>query len=115
MRESPFRSRPLLAGIAALLLANGSLALAGERAVTGTITSFQCGDNCYLTITSASGEEHVGLCAAPECAAWNEVAEMPKSMVGKDVVATVGVGTQFDGNGDPVGEMLAFEKIEVSE
>ena len=108
------RSASLLtAFLPLLLLFHSPLAAAQDTTVSGTITSYECGDNCYLTITSDSGEEHVGLCAAPECVPWNEVAEMPEDMVGVHVVAATAMGTQFDGNGDPVGEMLAFESIEL--
>lgn len=111
----PVRSKMLPATlVAVVLLAPGFLALAEESIVTGRITSFECGDNCYLTITSESGEEHVGLCAAPECVPWNEVAEMPADMVDRNVVATTAIGTQFDGNGDAVAEMLAFEKLDIA-
>ena len=112
----PVRSKRLAAVLPALVLAAaGSVAVAQDGTASGTITGYQCGDNCYLTITSQSGEEHVGLCVAPECAAWNEVAEMPEDLIGKEVAVTLGVGTQFDAEGNNMGEMQAFEKIEFAD
>jgi hypothetical protein len=77
----------------------------------GVITSYECGDNCYLTITDKQGTEHSGLCTAPLCAAWNEAAEMPANFQNKRVKASVGTGTQQDGSGNVMGEMDAFEVI----
>ena len=109
----PFRSRRVVAGLPVILiLALNSSALAADHTVTGTIAGYECGDNCYLTITSESGEAQVGLCAAPECQPWNEVAEMPEDLIGRAVAATVSTGTQFDNEGNAMGEMQAFGKIE---
>ena len=103
----------LLVVVAPLMLpVAGSAALSADMTVSGTIAGYECGDNCYLTITSATAEELVGLCAAPECQAWNEVAEMPRDLVGRKVTVTVGVGMQFDAGGNAMGEMPAFEEIE---
>ncbi len=41
--------------------------------VSGAIKSYECGDNCYLTITTEAGEEFTGLCAAEACQPWNDV------------------------------------------
>ncbi|OQX02293.1 MAG: hypothetical protein BWK73_43245 [Thiothrix lacustris] len=84
---------------------------AKTRTLEGVITSYECGDNCYLTITDKQGTEHSGLCTAPLCEAWNEMAEMPANFQNKRVKASVGTGTQQDGSGNVMGEMDAFEVI----
>lgn len=84
--------------------------IAGKTLV-GVIASYECGDNCYLTITDKQGVPHSGLCSAPLCDAWNEVAEMPATFKNKKVKATVGTGTQYDGGGNVMGEMDAFETL----
>lgn len=87
-------------------------AASGKRVVEGAIVRFECGDNCYLTIRDASGKERTGLCAAPQCAPWNDVAEMPKSFEGRRVSVSVGRGKQFDGAGNVMGVTDAFQRIE---
>ena len=79
--------------------------------LTGVITSYDCGDNCYLTVKDSKGEEHVGLCSAPLCESWNEVTSMPNSYKNRKVKIGVGTGTQYDGGGNVMGEMDAFESI----
>lgn len=81
------------------------------KTLVGVIASYECGDNCYLTITDKQGVPHSGLCSAPLCDAWNEVAEMPAKFKNKKVKATVGTGTQYDGGGNVMGEMDAFETL----
>ncbi|WP_051543447.1 SH3 domain-containing protein [Thiothrix lacustris] len=94
------------------LAASESKAKAAGKTLEGTITAYECGDNCYLTITDKQGVEHSGLCSAPLCDAWNEVAEMPAKFKNKKVKASVGTGTQYDGSGTTaMGEMDAFEAI----
>lgn len=98
-----------------LALAFGALtsggALAADRVVEGSIKSFECGDNCYLTIKTAKGDE-TGLCEAKACEPWFERQAMPKSMIGKKVRITTGVGVQRDGGGNVMGKMTSFKKIE---
>jgi uncharacterized protein len=93
--------------------ANKPAASTVYKTLTGVISSYDCGDNCYLTITDAKGEDHVGLCNAPMCDAWNEVAEMPAEFKNKSVTVGVGTGTQFDGGGNVMGEMDAFETLKL--
>jgi len=101
-----------------LLLALGLLASlpvgaeAQDGTLMGAIRSFECGDNCYLTIVDASGHEQTGLCAAPECADWNEAASMPPEYEGRRVVVTLGQGVQTDAEGSVMGEMTAFTGIQ---
>lgn len=84
------------------------------RTIEGTISRYECGDNCYLTITDTKGKEHAGLCTAhPLCTKWNENVEMPDSYKGKRVRVTVGRGTQYNGSGDVMGHMDAFTKIQL--
>jgi hypothetical protein len=83
----------------------------GGGTVKGRITGYECGDNCYLTITDATGKEHNALCTARECAAWNDVGEMPQRYIGRKVVAALGRGEQYDGNDDLVGLYPAFRSI----
>ncbi len=81
------------------------------RTIEGVISSYECGDNCYLTITDKRGEDHSGLCAADLCTPWNDVAAMPSSFKNRKVKASIGTGTQYDGAGNVMGEMDAFESI----
>jgi hypothetical protein len=53
-------------------LVSATPSVAEDKVETGTIKSYECGDNCYLTITTAKGEELTALCVADECVPWNE-------------------------------------------
>lgn len=97
--------------VSVLAIALSGPSLAKDRTITGSIRSFECGDNCYLTIVDSKKAEQVGLCAAPECASWNEEAAMPSRYKGKRVKVTVGQGQQVDDSGNVMGEMMAFKKI----
>ena len=77
----------------------------------GVIARYECSDNCYLTIRGYDGRELTGLCAAPRCAAWNDVAEMPKRFVGRSVRVIVERGKQYDGAGNVMGAPTSFEQI----
>lgn len=82
-----------------------------SKTLTGTISSYECGDNCYLTVKDEQGTEHVALCTAPQCDSWNEVAAMPKSFLKKKVQVSLGRAKQYDGAGNEMGEMDAFDSI----
>jgi hypothetical protein len=82
-----------------------------KQIVKGVISDYGCGDNCYLTITDAGGKEISGLCTAPLCQQWNEKAEMPAEFKGKKVI--VRKGLKYDGEGNVMGEMESFEKIDM--
>lgn len=82
-----------------------------EQAVVGQIVSFECGDNCYLTIATSERTRLTGLCAATECDPWNEAVQMPADLVGKSVTVTLDIGTQFDGGGNEMGPFIAFSEI----
>ena len=84
---------------------------ARDTTIRGTIVSYECGDNCYLTIVDREGTEHTGLCAAPECEDWNADAAMPPDFVGRRVRATVGEGVQYDADGNAMGQMMEFRRI----
>lgn len=79
--------------------------------VAGTIAAFDCGDNCYLTIKKADGEEVYALCHAPQCAPWVEEQAIPRQMIGRKVTATLGKGKQTDGAGTVMGETEAFTAL----
>ena len=81
----------------------------------GSIKSFECGDNCYLTILTEKGAEVVGLCVAKECTPWNENAQIPKNLIGKTVVVTVGVGGVFDEEGNLRDEMRSFTSVHIEQ
>lgn len=81
------------------------------KTLEGVITSYECGDNCYLTITDKQGDAHSGLCTAPLCDSWNEIAEMPASYQNKKVKVGISIGKQYDAAGNVMGEMDAFETI----
>ncbi len=81
------------------------------KTLTGEISAYDCGDNCYLTVTDSKGQEHIGLCTAATCDSWNENASMPANYLHKKVKVTVGKGTQVDGSGNTMGEMDAFDMI----
>jgi hypothetical protein len=84
------------------------------RIIEGTISGYECGDNCYLTIIDKTGKQHIGLCTAhPLCTKWNREVMMPDSYKGKRVRVTVGKGTQLTGSGDVVGTMDAFTRIQL--
>ncbi len=93
----------------------GAGAATDETNATGTIKSYECGDNCYLTITTDKGEELTALCAAQECTTWNENAEMPKDMIGKSVKVTIASGKQYDGDGNEMGDFPSFTKIIIAQ
>lgn len=83
-----------------------------SRTFEGTITSYDCGDNCYLTITDLQGQEQTGLCGASICKLWGENESSFSRYQGKKVRITVDKGEQINGEGDVMGEMDAFVKIE---
>ena len=69
-----------------LLVALGGFALPVSAAsLEGKISGYECGDNCYLTVTDADGEEHIGLCTATLCENWNAETAMPDSFKGTQV------------------------------
>jgi hypothetical protein len=96
---------------AALLLLTAVPAQAGDL-LAGEIGSFECGDNCYLTIVSDAGTDLTGLCAAEACEAWNAEVMMPEDQIGHTVLVTVGTADQVDGEGTVMGSFVAFTNIE---
>lgn len=87
---------------------------AGQTTAMGVIKYYECGDNCYLTITTDKGEDLTGLCATDECASWNEMATMPDEMIGRKVEVLIGKGKQFDAEGNEMGDFPSFDKFIVS-
>lgn len=82
----------------------------------GTIMGFECGDNCYLTIVDENGQDHQALCSDDTvCEKMMNNMDDP-NLAGykrKLVKVTIGQGKQFDGAGNEMGTMDAFEKIEL--
>ena len=97
--------------VAASMLVQSGPSLAKDKTITGKIRSFECGDNCYLTIVDRKKVEQVGLCSAPECESWNDQTAMPSRYKGKRVTVTVEQGQQVDDSGNVMGEMMSFTKI----
>ncbi len=87
---------------------------AATRIIEGTISSYDCGDNCYLTITDKNGKEHKGLCAASICTKWGWGA-MPDSYKGRRVRVTIGKGKRLSGAGEVIGPMDAFTRVQFTE
>jgi hypothetical protein len=85
---------------------------AKETIIEGVIASYDCGDNCYLTIIDKNKKQRVGLCSATACQSWNEKVFMPAKFKGKKVRVRVSQGVQYDGAGNVMGEMDAFAGIE---
>ena len=86
-------------------------AIAATKTLEGAIRKFECGDNCYLTIKTAKGEE-TGLCEAKACEAWFEKQKMPRSMIGKKVKVTTTTGVQRDASGNAMGKMTSFKTLD---
>ncbi len=108
-------NRPSKTAAIALAVVLGSPCAVGQaepaRIISGTIRKFECGDNCYLTIRTKSGDT-TALCEAKACRPWFENQKMPKKLLGRRVKATVGVGKQFDGNYDVVGTFPSFKLLD---
>ena len=81
--------------------------------IDATISGYECGDNCYLTIIDSEDGEMTGLCIATLCEEWNMEAAMPEKYIGKKVRIVVGEGQQFDAAGNVMGTMEAFTNIEL--
>jgi hypothetical protein len=94
----------------ALALLSVPAAYAGDK-LAGQIGSFECGDNCYLTIVTDDGTDLTGLCMAPECEPWNAEVAIPQDLIGADVLVTVGAAEQYDGSGTVMGYTVAFFEV----
>jgi hypothetical protein len=101
----------ILATATMITVGSGAAYAQSNGSLRGKIVSYECGDNCYLTLVDEFGARHTGLCVADMCRPWNRVAEMPRRHIGRTVVATVGMGRQLDGGGNAVGRMLAFRTL----
>lgn len=100
------------AAIATFVLASGA-AFAAGKPVEGRIVSFECGDNCYLTLTTDTGAKVEALCGVGPCEKWLETAEMPAAFVGRRVTGTLGQGMRFDGDGNKMGKFPSFETLKL--
>jgi hypothetical protein len=99
----------LLAFTASFIASMSSYAC--DETTRATIKSFECGDNCYLTIIDSKNAEVTGLCLAEVCNSWNEQTAMPDALIGRVIEVKTGVGKQYDGSGNLMGEFPSFEKI----
>ena len=79
--------------------------------LSGSILKFECGDNCYLTIKTSEGREITGLCMAKECVDWNKEGEIPEALIGARVRVILGIGNQYNGEGDLMGRTKSFTSI----
>lgn len=83
-----------------------------QSTISGRIKSFECGDNCYLAITTDAGKALQAMCEAPQCEPWFENQEMPARFKGKRVNLTLGKGVQRDGEGRAMGTITSIKKIQ---
>lgn len=104
--------RGLVAAVAAALFVGAGAAQAASP-VEGRIVGFECGDNCYLQITTDKGKDVNALCSVGPCEKWAENAEMPAKFVGRKVEGTLGKGMRYDGDGNPMGGFPAFETLKL--
>ena len=116
--ETRLRQTALFLRLAAALLLGIGLATqtqaAGDnRAISGTIIAYECGDNCYLTVRTEFGEDLNALCVADACQPWNEIVALPPELMGAQVDALVGTGNQYDAAGNDMGPYPAFLEITV--
>lgn len=101
-----------LIGLAFLMTIAASAAQAQSAAppkMAATISKFECGDNCWLTVKWKQGEKQL-LCMKA-CAAWAEKTQMPKSFVGRKVTVTLGVAPAFDGSNEIRDYVLAATEL----
>ncbi len=86
-------------------------ALAKNKTATGKIVSFECGDNCYLTVKPKTGDEINALCSVDLCANWYENQAMQPKYIGKSVKITIGTDKQVDGAGNDMGDYPEIIKL----
>jgi hypothetical protein len=76
------------------------------------IKGFECGDNCYLDYSLVApaadadpdGEIQSALCSVDACIAWFEEQEMPTEFIGRSATATIGIGEQYDNEGNVMSD-----------
>jgi hypothetical protein len=101
--------------VLAALVVSTLAARSADASVSGTISDFECGDNCYLTIRTGDGEDLTGLCVAETCEPWFVEQAIPQELIGKPVTVTVGEGQQVDASGTVMGDFPAFTTVVVAE
>ena len=79
--------------------------------IAGIIKGFECGDNCYLTISTTGSGEITGLCVAKACSPWNSVAKIPHRLIGAKVIVTLGIAHQVDSEGNDMGPFKSFTSV----
>lgn len=88
-----------------------------EGMVRIRINGFECGDNCYLYYSRwapAEGDEPANqsqsaLCQVDACDPWFDFQDMPPEFIGRTAVATIGIGEQYDNEGNVMSD--DFPKI----
>lgn len=105
----------LVASLCFLNVAPVEAKKATSKTLVGTISDFQCGDNCYLTIVDNKGYQHSALCATdPLCEKlMTATGDNLGGYKGKKVKVTVGQGKQVDGSGTLIDTMDEFVKIQL--
>ena len=84
------------------------------KVLVGTISGFECGDNCYLTIVDKKGKQHTALCDDRLCEKLMTASgDNLSGYKGKKVRVTVDTGKQVDGSGTVMATMDAFVKIQL--
>jgi len=87
-----------------------------NKTMIGTIMGFECGDNCYLTIVDENGQDYQALCGDEKvCDKIMDNIDDPDlgGYKRKLVKVIIGQGKQFDGAGNVMGTMDAFENIQL--
>ncbi len=88
-----------------------------EDTVRIRIDGFECGDNCYLDFTELAStedpepadESQTALCNVDACYPWFDFQDMPPEFIGRTATATIGIGEQYDNEGNVMSE--DFPKI----
>ena len=82
--------------------------------INGKIISFECGDNCWLTIETEDKNQLTGLCVASACKPWNFKTEIPKELIGSKVTVRLSKGQALDASFRVRGSATAFDNIRFS-
>ena len=105
----------LLTSLCFLNIAPAEAKKTASKTLVGTISDFQCGDNCYLTIVDNKGYQHTALCATDALCEKLMTASGDNlgGYKGKKVKVTIGQGKQLDGSGTVMDTMDEFVKIQL--
>lgn len=105
----------LVASLCFLNIAAAEAKKSAAKTLVGTISDFQCGDNCYLTIVDNKGYQHSALCATdPLCEKlMTATGDNLGGYKGKKVKVSVVQGKQVDGSGTVMDTMDEFVNIKL--